>query len=112
MPLRLAVAILCVPCVFAADNVATVAELLSTVRSSLANHTNDGDIARLLRKLKPAERIDYPILDALETEGVGPKTFAELERIRAASLDLHAPATNPVFEQEPMPSVEDQRRIV
>jgi hypothetical protein len=112
MSLRLAVAFLCVPCAFAADNETTVGNLISTVRSSLAKHGNDGELAKILHKLKPAERIDYRILDALETEGVGPKAFAELERLRAASISLPAPAVSPVFEQDPMPDVAEQRVIV
>jgi hypothetical protein len=112
MSLRLAVAFLCGSCLFAAQTSATVAELLSTLRAALAKHDNDADLAKALHKLKPSERIDYRILDALETEGVGPKAYAELERLRAASLDLPGPAVNPVFDQDSMPSVEDQRRIV
>src|SRR5690349_2382529 len=97
---RLAVGILCISCAFAAENLTTVDELVSTVRASLVKHGNDGDLARILHKLKPAERIDYRILDALETEGVGPKSYAELERLRAASIDLHAPSADPIFDQD------------
>jgi hypothetical protein len=112
MSSRLAVGILCISCGFAAENLTTVDDLVSTVRASLVKHGNDGDLARILHKLKPSQRIDYRILDALETEGVGPKSYAELERLRAASIDLHAPSADPIFDQDPMPGVEDQRRIV
>jgi len=112
MSLRLIVVFFCSWHASAAQNGTSVAELLSTVRAALSNHDKDGDLAKALHRLKPSERIEYRILDALETEGVGPKAYAELDRLRAASVDLPGPAVNPSFPQEPMPSVEDQRRIV
>ncbi len=97
---------------FAAQNDTSVVELVKLVRSSIEKHDNDADLAKALHRIKLADRLDYRVLDALETEGVGPKARAELERLRDASRTLPAPSVHLSFPQEPMPPVEDQRRIV
>lgn len=112
MSLRLVLALACGTCVFAAQNGSTVADIIKLVRTAIENHDKDADLAKTLHKLKPAERIEYRILDALETEGVGLKAFAELERLRDASRDLPKPSIHFAFPQEPIPVAEDQRRIV
>lgn len=112
MPPRLTLAILLCLCAFAAQNGTPVVEVVKLVRAGIENHDKDGDLAKTIHKLKPSERLDYRVLDALETEGVGPKSYAELDRIRDLSRDLPAPAVVVHFPQDPMPSVEDQRKIV
>src|SRR6476659_3845845 len=97
---------------FAAQNDTSVVELVKLVHAAIDNHDKDADLAEALHKIKLADRLDYRVLDALETEGAGPKALAELERLRDASRNLRAPTVYLNFPQEPTPSVEDQRRIV
>jgi hypothetical protein len=112
MSLRLALALACGPCVFAAQNGSTVADVIRLVRTAIERHDKDADLAKAVHKLKPAERLDYRIVDALETEGAGPKALAELERLRDLSRTLPPPAIRFAFAQDPIPVAEDQRRIV
>ena len=112
MSLRLVLAMACGTCVFAAQNGAPVAEIIKLVRSAIDKRDKDTDLAKALHKLNPTERLDYRIVDALETEGAGPKALAELERLRAASRTLPPPAAVFAFPQDPIPVAEDQRRIV
>jgi hypothetical protein len=97
---------------FAAQTETPVAELVKLVRTALENHDKDADLAKRLHKIKLADRLDYRVLDGLETEGAGPKVRAELERLRDASRTLPAPSVYLSFPQDETPSVEDQRRIV
>jgi hypothetical protein len=112
MLLRLALALTAGFGAFAAENHTSVVDLVKLVRGAIENHDKDADLAKTLHKIKPGERVDYRILDAMETEGAGPKTMAELERLRDLSRDLPAPAVRVAFSQDAIPSVEDQRRIV
>ena len=112
MLLRLAIALAAGWCAFAAQNNTSVAEIVKLARAAIENHDKDAALAKALHRLKPADRLDYRVLDALETEGAGPKALDELERLRYESRDLPAPAVRLAFSQDPTPSVEDQRRIV
>jgi len=109
---RAAVILASISYAFAAENLTTVAEIVRVVRAGVANHDIDTAIAKPLHKLKPLERLDYPVLDGLESEGAGPKTMAELDRLREISIDLPPPSVVPSFAQDPAPSIPDQRRIV
>ena len=112
MSLRLVLALACGTCVLAAESRTPVAEIIRLVRTAIEKRDKDADLAKALHKLKPAERLDYRIIDGLETEGAGPKSLAELERLRDASRDLPKPAVHFAFPQDPIPVAEDQRRIV
>ena len=54
--------LLCGLCAFAATPTVTVAELVGLTRNALAKHDTDANLAKALRKLKPAERIEYRVL--------------------------------------------------
>lgn len=112
MPPRLLALFACGLALFAATKTSSVAELITTVRGAIGNHRNDGDTAKILHNVKLSERLDYRILDALETEGAGPKTLAELERLRDASRGLPTPSVVFAFPQAQRPAAEDQRRII
>jgi hypothetical protein len=51
-------------------------------------------------------------VEELDSEGAGPKTVAELERLRDASTDLAAPAERLPFAVSVRPDVEEQRTII
>jgi hypothetical protein len=97
---------------FGATNDTTVVEIVKLVRASVENRNSDADLAKALHKIRPAERLDLRVLDALETEGVGPKAYAELERLLDISRELPAPSVRLVFPQEPVPTSEEQRKVV
>ena len=112
MSVRLALLLTTGLAAFAAETHTSVVELVKLVRQSIEKRDKDADLAKALHKITLSERLEYRVLDGLETEGVGPKAFAELDRLRDVSRGLPPPATRVVFAQEPAPSVEDQRRIV
>src|ERR1044072_8258260 len=85
--------------VFAAEDHTPVVELVKLVRQSIEKRDKDADLAKVLHKVKLTERLDYGVMDGLETEGVGAKAYAELERLREASRSFPAPATRVVFPQ-------------
>jgi hypothetical protein len=112
MVLRVAAGVLCTMSLFAAQPVATVAEIIALVRSSIARNDADTTLAKALHKLKPSERLEDRAVEELESAGAGPKSVLELARLREASQTLPPPATEPEFPHDETPSVADQRRIV
>jgi hypothetical protein len=112
MSLRVALILASASFGFAAQNYASVANVVKLVRDGVAHHDSDATIAKLLHKQKLLDRLEYRVLDGLESEGAGPKTMAELDRFYQTSRDLPAPAVEPSFPEEPIPSIADQRRIV
>jgi hypothetical protein len=62
--------------------------------------------------LKIAEKLDDHTVEELESAGAGPRSVAELERLRDASTALPPPTDLPPFRYGPRPSVEEQRGII
>ena len=92
------------------ESTTTVAEIINIVRNSIAKHDSDGALAKNLHKLKTVEKLDDHTVEELESAGAGPKSVAELERLRDASAALPPPADPPPFRYGPRPSIEEQRR--
>ncbi len=109
---RAAIALLCALLASAAQPLATVAEIVALVRDSIAKNESDASLAKALHKLKPGERLDLHTIEELASRGGGPKTAAELDRLREASERLDPPAVLPAFPHDPAPTVEEQRRLV
>jgi hypothetical protein len=112
MLLRSAVALLCVLTATAAQSTATVAEIISMVRTAIARHDSDGTLAKELRKVKPAEKLNDQTVEELESSGAGPKAVAELERLRDASTSLREPTGPLPFHYGPRPYIEEQRVVI
>lgn len=111
MPLRVIVALLFALTANGAQSTSTVAEIIKMVRESIAKHEPDAALAKALHKLKPVDKLDDHAVEELESAGAGPKSVAELERLRDASMDLALPGAPP-FHYGPRPTVEEQRRMI
>jgi hypothetical protein len=95
-----------------AQHVSSVNETIDLVRTAIREKQKDDQIARSLHKWKLAESLDEHTIEELQSEGAGPKTVEELERLRQASADFPKPAEPPRFESPPVPSPAEQNRIV
>src|SRR4051812_38284581 len=112
MPQRIAIALLCAFTASAAQSTATVAEIINLVRDAIAKRESDGALAKSLHKLKSIEKLNDHTVEELESAGAGPKSVAELERLRDASAALPPPIDPPAFHYGPRPSIEEQRAII
>jgi hypothetical protein len=90
----------------------TVADVIGLVRDAVHSNQEDGQLAKSLRKIHLAERLDDHAIEELESEGAGPKALAELMALRDASQALPAPWPPPPFPYTPPPSVADQARVL
>jgi hypothetical protein len=107
MRLALTVAIFAFPAMAADPAPATVKDVVAIVRDGLAAKRDDKQIAKLLSKVKLAEKLEsYPV-EELESAGAGPKTLQELNRLRDISELLPLPDDPPVFTVPPMPTQEE-----
>ncbi len=95
-----------------AQHASSVNETIDFVRAALRGKQKDRQIATALHKWKLSERLDEHAVEELESEGAGPKSVAELERLRLSSADLPRPAVPPRFDSPPIPSAPEQNRIV
>ncbi|HLK64602.1 MAG TPA: hypothetical protein VKU19_14255 [Bryobacteraceae bacterium] len=95
-----------------AESVHTVVATVDLVRGQLGEHKKDGQIASSLHKWKLCESLDEHTVEELQSLGAGPKTTEELERLRMESVDYPAPKVVPKFDSPPVPSAEEQARVV
>ena len=95
-----------------AQTVNSVNQTIDVVRAAVRGKQKDSQIARVLHRWKLRESLDGHTIEELESEGAGPKTVAELERLRLDSVDFPKPAVPPRFESPPVPSPSEQDRIV
>jgi hypothetical protein len=114
MRLRVAIALVCSAVATAATQpTSTVADVINLVRDAVAKHEPDGALAKALHKIKPAEKLDDRTVEELESAGAGPKSVAELGRLRDASQALPSPAAPPAFPHPAArPAIEEQRRMI
>ncbi|HTS26779.1 MAG TPA: hypothetical protein VMH81_12965 [Bryobacteraceae bacterium] len=96
----------------AAQGPHSVNDTIDLVRTALRGKQTDRQTARSLRKWKLSESLDARAVEELESDGAGPATVAELERLRLASAALPKPATAPAFDSPPVPAPQEQSRIV
>ncbi|MBZ5725661.1 MAG: hypothetical protein LAP87_11765 [Acidobacteriia bacterium] len=108
---RIGIALLAVSLAGAASAGNPVGEIVLLVRSAIARGQPDQDVARALHKMRPSERVDDGTIEDLRIEGAGPRTVAELERLRDASRTLPKPAALPAAREMPPPSAEEQSRV-
>jgi hypothetical protein len=95
-----------------AQKTSSVADIAALVRSGLQAKRSDGKIARSLRNIKLSERVDEELIEALEGEGAGPETVAELERLRALSRGLPGPQTAADLPNLAAPALDEQRPVL
>jgi hypothetical protein len=87
-----------------------VATLVGNVRQGLRLNLKDAQVAKNLRKVRLAERLDDRTIETLESEGAGPETVAELQAMRDASTGLPVPRTA-VIESPPAPWAGEQENV-
>ena len=86
---------------------ATVSGLITTVRTALQHKQSDSHLAGELRKLSLDERLDWRIIEELESEGAGPKAVTALEMLMEESEGLPVPRALP-FPVIPKPMAREQ----
>jgi hypothetical protein len=102
----------------------TVKEVQGFVRSSAAQKLPDSEVAKILRKAKMSERLTDSDIEAMLSDGAGPKTVDALKTLRDASEHFGGSATGPLaavvssagpaktYTQPPPPPPEKQREII
>src|SRR5262249_39638345 len=81
----------------------TPTEIVALVRASIQAHEPDRTLAKTLHKIKPTERLEENIIEELQSEGAGPQSVGELERLHEMSEALPEPSSAPVFAHPPVP---------
>jgi len=99
---RVALGLMAAALAAGADN--SVAGLIASVRNGIASHQQDAKLAGAVAKIKLDERLDRRAVEELESEGAGPATTAELERLREASESKPEPRTPLPFANPPAPT--------
>ena len=89
----------------------TLDDLAAIVREGASGKQGDPQMARLLHRINLKFRLDNRTAEELESLAPGPKSIAELERLREASRNLPAPAELPQFPSPPEPTVEELRQV-
>ena len=97
-------------CLSVAARADSVSDLVAAVRSALQSSRGDSQLAKSLRKIKLAERLDDRTIEILQSEGAGPETVAQLLLLRDRSSTLLPPA-KPAIEAPPPPAPAEQQRI-
>lgn len=97
--------------VYAAAPQQSAHDLVLAVRNGLQSGESDSRIAREIKKFQLREQLDEHVIEELESAGAGPKTVAEMERLRDESADLPKSSKNE-FPSPPTPPPEEQRRLV
>jgi len=69
-----------------------VDDVVRAVREAVQQKHSDGDLARALRRLSLKTRLDNRTAEEMESLAPGPKSIAELERLRETTRDLPLPA--------------------
>ena len=100
-------------CAFAQSQ-RTVDELVSFVKTAIAQKYRDAEIANQVERIHLANRLDEKTITELQRLGAVPKTVASLQKLAAASSNLPAPAPAAVKVEPtlPPPSTEELKEII
>jgi hypothetical protein len=109
LPLALAILAAVTP-LGAATN--TVDDVVRLVRDAVRQSQSDGDLARALHRLNLKARLDNRTAEEMESQAPGPKSIAELERLREVTRDMPPPAEPPRFDSPPAPTPDELREAV
>lgn len=110
--MRIALGLAAAAALWAAQPVGSVNEVIALVRAQIAQKRPDAQVAKEVRKIKLAERLDDQTIEELESEGAGPKTVEELVWQRDQTVALPEPSAALPFKHGPRPSIEDQRAML
>jgi|HubBroStandDraft_1064217.scaffolds.fasta_scaffold03280_2 hypothetical protein len=98
-----------------AGSTVTVQDIKSFVQSAIKLKNPDKEVAETLRKMKLSEHLDLDTVEALQSQGAGPKTVAALKDLATESESLPQaapPAAKPVYVPPPPPSSEEQAKLL
>jgi hypothetical protein len=93
----------------------TVEQIKQFIQSAVKLKNPDKDVAEFLRKVTLTERLDLDTVEALQSQGAGPKTVAVLKQLATESESLpqaQPPAPAPVYVPPPPPSSEEQAKLL
>jgi len=90
----------------------TVDEVVAIVRDGVKQNQSDQEMAHALHRMNLKTRLDNRTAEELESLAPGPKSIAELERLREITRDLSAPAEPPSFASPPEPTPEELRDVI
>jgi hypothetical protein len=99
----------------AADMSLTVDKLKAFIASTVQMKQPDIQVAQYLRHVKMTEKLDDRTVEALQSQGAGPKTVAALRELVEASATLPEaapPAPKQVYVPKPPPDSVEQGRIL
>jgi hypothetical protein len=88
----------------------TAEEVAAYIRTAVASHYKDADVAASLEHLRLTTRLDAKVVTDLQRLGAGPKTVAVLTRLGKASESLAASAPKPEPVLPPAPSAAEQQQ--
>src|SRR5580704_4686384 len=77
----------------AAQGRGSVSVLVAQVRKAIDSHRGDSRVAKDVRSVTLAERLDDRTIETLQSEGAGPETVAQLLLLRDRSSRMPRPAT-------------------
>jgi hypothetical protein len=86
--------------------------LAGMVRDAAVRGQNDRDLARALHRVELDELLDNRTAEELESLSPGPKSIAEIERLREVSSSQRQPKALPPFPSPPEPSLNELRNAV
>jgi hypothetical protein len=90
----------------------SVDDVVRAVRDGNRRELGDEPLAKELRKISLDLRLDNRTTEELESEAPGPKSIAELERLRELTRDLPLPAVLPWFASPPIPTMDELREVL
>jgi hypothetical protein len=93
----------------------TVDQIKQFISSAIKLKNPDKEVAEMLRKMKLSERLDLDTVEALQSQGAGPKTVAVLKELASESASLPVagpPPPKPVYVPPPPPSSEEQAQLL
>jgi len=111
MRLRVILVALAVSLIASAQMKLSHAQLTEFIQSAVTLHQDDRKVAEYLKKVQLTERISDRDVEELQGLGAGPKTVAELHRLRDESAALPVPKPlppKPVYVPPPPPDSVEQ----
>lgn len=87
-------------------------DLLKTVREGLQRGQSDDQVAHAIHHLNLGVRLDNRTSEELESESPGPKSIAEIERLRELSRTLPLSTGLPWFASPPAPARDELRDVL
>src|SRR5215472_17611726 len=90
----------------------TVNAVISIVRAGLHPKPDDKKTAKALAGLVLSERLEAVVLEHLESEGAGPRTLQELDRLAETSAGLAPPSPPPPFPHPPLPARDEMTAAI